>query len=68
MKRKEDMNARLDLILTRMQIFLMKVWLLRKVVSSTAPTFPKDLVQNVLLAVYGIRLLNISKVLQQWFK
>ena len=62
------MNARLDLILTRMQIFLMKVWLLRKIVSSTAPTFPKDLAQNALLAVYGIRLLNISKVLQQWFK
>jgi len=67
-KRKEDMNARLDLILTRMQIFLMKVWLLRKAVSSTAPTFPKDLAQNVLLTVYGIRLLNIFEVLQRCFK
>jgi hypothetical protein len=63
------MNARLDLILTRMQIFLMKVWLLRRAVSPTAPTFPKDLAQNVLLTVYGIiMLLNIFKVLQRQFR
>jgi hypothetical protein len=62
------MNARLDLILTRMQISLVKVWLLRKAVSYTAPTFPKDLAQSVLLTVYGIGLLNIFKVSQRWFK